>query len=600
MASDSRSIPDRLEIDERYKWDLSSIYGEVEDWETAWRSVSESVETLESFSGKLGDEASSLLGCLKEIDRVGVELGKVFVYATMKSHEDASDGEAKAMADRAMALHVRVSTAMAYVVPEILGIEESRLASFFGDLPELEMYRYHIEQIIRKKAHVLSAREEELLSGMGEIANAPELIFSMLTNGDMKFPSIRDERGEPVELSEERYYRLIRSKDRPVRERAFKGIHDTYESFRNTLAASFGSAIKESVFDARVHRYGSSREAALDGGDIPLSVYDNLVKAVRERLPLLHDYVSLRKRSLEVDELHMYDLYVPIVEEPEEDISWESAKKTVLAGLSPLGDGYLNVLREGLDGRWIDVYESQGKRKGAYSWGSYGTNPFVLLNYNGTLRDVFTLAHEMGHSLHSWHSHKFQPPVYGDYTIFVAEVASTTNEVLLMEHMLENRPKDRPFLLNYYLEQVRTTVFRQTMFAEFELKVHGMAEEGIPLTPEILSSIWGDLNRDYYGPDIVVDKEIEVEWARIPHFYSPFYVYQYATGYSAATALAEGILIGGESARDRYIDFLKGGSSRSSIDLLRGAGVDMTSPEPVRSALRLFGEKIEELRKISG
>ncbi|EFC91602.1 oligoendopeptidase F [Dethiosulfovibrio peptidovorans DSM 11002] len=600
MASDSRSIPVRSEIDESYKWDLSSIYGGIEEWENAWREVFESVDTLESFSGKLGDGASCLLGCLKEIDRVSLELGRVFVYATMKSHEDASDGEAKAMADRAMALNVRVSTALAYVLPEILGIEESRLASFFDDLPELEMYRYHIEQIIRKKAHVLSAREEELLSGMGEIANAPELIFSMLTNGDMKFPSIRDERGEAVELSEERYYRLIRSKDRPVRERAFKGIHDTYESFRNTLAASFGSAVKESVFDARVHRYGSSREAALDGGDIPLSVYDNLIKAVREGLPLLHDYVSLRKSSLGLDELHMYDLYVPIVEEPEEDISWEDAKKTVLAGLSPLGDGYLDVLKEGFDGRWVDVYESQGKRKGAYSWGSYGTNPFVLLNYNGTLRDVFTLAHEMGHALHSWHSHKFQPPVYGDYTIFVAEVASTTNEVLLMEHMLENRPKDRPFLLNYYLEQVRTTVFRQTMFAEFELKVHGMAEEGTPLTPEILSSIWGDLNRDYYGPDIVVDKGIEVEWARIPHFYSPFYVYQYATGYSAATALAEGILTGGESARDRYIDFLKGGSSKSSIDLLRGAGVDMTSPDPVRSALRLFGEKIEELREITG
>ncbi|SMG19820.1 oligoendopeptidase F [Dethiosulfovibrio salsuginis] len=593
--SNKGALPKRDEIDQAYRWDLSTIYESEDCWQSAFDEVLEKGAQLQEFQGKLGKGASELLSCLSLVDDLGVELGKVFVYATMKSHQDVGDEDSKAMADRAMALSVQVSTAMSFIVPEILAIDEDKVWSFLEQEPLLEVYRFHLEDILRRKPHVLSAREEELLAGMGEVAQAPEHIFSMLTNGDMVFPRIKDDRGEEVELSEERYYRLIRSKDREVRKNAFEGIHRTYGSFKNTLAASYGASVKEDAFSARVHRYDSSLDAALDGNRIPVSVYENLLKTVEKGLPLLHRYMSLRKRALGLEELHMYDLYVPIFDEPEVDIPWEEAKSTVKAGLTPLGEKYLSVLSQGLEDRWIDVYENQGKRKGAYSWGSYGTNPFVLLNYNGTLRDVFTLAHEMGHSLHSWHSHKGQPPVYGDYSIFVAEVASTTNEVLLMEHLLKERENERPFLLNYYLEQVRTTVFRQAMFAQFELETHRAVESQEPLTPQSLSSLWGDLNRKYYGPEVVVDGDIEVEWARIPHFYSAFYVYQYATGYSAATVLADRILKEGDRAVQDYIGFLSGGSSMYPIDLLRAAGVDMEESASLHSMLRLFEEKLDEL-----
>ncbi len=591
-------IPKRSDLPEADKWDLSKIYATKSDWESAFDVVGSDVERLLGFRGKLGEGSAKLMDCLSLVDLIGVDLGKIFVYATMKSHEDVSDEGAKAMSDRAMALSVRASSAMSFVVPEILSLDEALLWSFLEERPELEIYRFYLEGIIRQKAHVLSAREEELLAGMGEVAQAPEHIFSMLTNGDMVFPVIEDESGQPAELSEERYYRFIRSRNRGVRKAAFEGIHRTYGSFRNTLAASYGASVKRDVFSARVHRYDDSLESALDENRIPRSVYDNLLSTIDRGLPLLHRYMALRKRSLGVDELHMYDLYVPVFDEPDVHISWSEAKQTVINGLAPLGEAYIDVLRRGMEGRWIDVYENQGKRKGAYSWGSYGTVPFVLLNYNGTLRDVFTLAHEMGHSLHSWYSHGAQPPIYGDYAIFVAEVASTTNEILLMEHLLKDRPQDRAFLLNDYLEQIRTTVFRQAMFARFELETHQMAENGVPLTPQSLCSMWADLNRKYYGPDLVIDPEIEFEWARIPHFYSPFYVYQYATGYSAATVLAESILNGGGKNRGCYLDFLSGGSSKYPIDLLRGAGVDMKDPSSLDPMLEVFRKKLDELEKL--
>ncbi len=595
MAGNDGALLKRDQIEESYRWDLSTIFHTAEDWEAAWKTLQASISDLEAYRGRLNVDGRTLFTCLEYLDTVEVLLGKVFVYATMTSHEDMRNQDAQAMADKAMALNVRVSEALSFLVPEILEIDEDRLWRFVKDEPRLETYRLYLERIVRQKPHVLSAREEGLLAGMGEIVQAPEHMFSMLTDGDMVFPSIDDEAGQTVELSEERYYRCIRSRNRTVRRDAFLGIHGTYEGFKNTLAASLSASVKGDAYLARVHSYGSSREAALEPREIPLSIYDNLLSTVEARLPVLHEYVALRKRALGLDELHMYDLYVPLVDDPDTDISWESAKSMVLRGLEPLGEEYGALLRRGMDERWIDVYESQGKRKGAYSWGSYGTNPFVLLNYNGTIRDVFTLAHELGHSLHSWHSHRAQPPVYGDYTIFVAEVASTTNEVLLLEHLLKESPEARPFLLNYCLEQVRTTVFRQTMFARFELEIHRMVEEGTPLTPEGLCSLWSQLNREYYGPEITIDQEIGIEWARIPHFYSAFYVYQYATGYSAATALAEGILKEGAPARARYLDFLAGGSSCSPIELLRRAGVDMARKEPVEATLDLFKEKLDEL-----
>lgn len=587
-------VPKREEVELIYQWDLSTIYDSEDSWQAAFDGVSKRASLFQGLQGKLKD-AGELFKCLSLSDELGVELGKVFVYATMKSHQDVSDERSKAMADRAMALNVQVSTAMSFIAPEILEMDEETVWSLLEKEPRLELYRFYLEGILRLKPHVLNAREEELLAGMGEVAQAPEQIFSMLTNGDMVFPSIKDENGQETELSEERYYRLIRSKNREVRKNAFEGIHKTYGSFKNTLAASYSASVKEDAFSSRIRNYGSSVDAALDANRIPSSVYETLVSTVEKGLPLLHRYMDLRKRALGVEELHMYDLYVPVFDEPEVNIPWEEAKSSVKAGLAPLGEEYVSLLSQGMEGRWIDVYENQGKRKGAYSWGSYGTNPFVLLNYNGTLRDVFTLAHEMGHSLHSWYSHKNQPPVYGDYSIFVAEVASTTNEVLLMEHLLKERMDERPFLLNYYLEQVRTTVFRQTMFAQFELETHRMVESQEPLTPQSLSSLWGDLNRKYYGPQVVIDKDIEVEWARIPHFYSAFYVYQYATGYSAATVLANGILQGGDKSVQDYIGFLSGGSSMYPIELLRRAGVDMEKSESLDTMLRLFGEKLDEL-----
>lgn len=589
------TIPNRKDVSVEHLWDLSTIYDSDESWQSAFEGVSDRIPSLESFKGRLSKGADELLKCLSLLDDVGVELGKVFVYATMKGHQDVSDEASKSMADRAMALSVSVSTSVSFVVPEILAMDEELLWSFFDVKPELGLYRFYVDGILRRKPHVLSAREEEILAGMGEVAHAPENIFSMLTNGDMTFPNIKDETGSFVELSEERYYRLIRSKDRDVRKSAFEGIHRTYASFKNTLAASYSASVKEDVFSSKIRRYSSSLEAALDENRIPMAVYHNLLDTVKKGLPLLHRYMALRKRALKVDDLHMYDLYVPVFDEPDVDISWDEAKSTVKAGLAPLGESYVSLLSKGMEERWIDVYENQGKRKGAYSWGSYGTNPFVLLNYNGTLRDVFTLAHEMGHSLHSWYSHSNQPPVYGDYSIFVAEVASTTNEVLLMEHLLKERSAERPFLLNYYLEQVRTTVFRQAMFAQFELETHRMVESQEPLTPQSLSSLWGDLNREYYGPEVVVDRDIEVEWGRIPHFYSAFYVYQYATGYSAATVLADRILNDGDKAVQDYIGFLSGGSSRYPIDLLRSAGADMESSSSLDSMLRIFEEKLDEL-----
>lgn len=592
------SIPKRSEVKESDKWDLSRIYKTPSDWERAFETVRTHGGKIGDFKGKLGSGAGALLDCLSLTDLINVDLGKLVVYSYMKRDENVNDEEAKAMADRAMSLSVEVSSAMSYVEPEILSLDEELLWSYLKEKPELELYRFYLEGIIRKKAHILPAREEEILAGMGEVAQAPEQIFTMLTNGDMVFPTIRDESGCETELSEERYYRFMRSKDRRVRKEAFLGIHGTYGSYSNTMGASYGASVKKDVFEARVRHYDDSLARALDVNRIPRSVYENLLAAVEKGLPLLHRYVSLKKRALGLDELRMYDLYVPIFDEPQGHISWSEAKDMVLEGLAPLGDAYLKVLKQGLEGRWVDIYENQGKKSGAYSWGSYGTDPYVLLNYDNALKDVFTLAHEMGHSLHSWYSHKNQPPIYGDYCIFVAEVASTTNEILLMEHLLECRPGDRAFLLNDYLEQIRTTVFRQTLFAEFELKTHGMAEAGEALTPRALTALWGDLNRKYYGPDLVVDKEGEHEWSRIPHFYSPFYVYQYATGYSAATVLAESILRDGEKARKPYLDFLSGGGSKYPVELLRGAGVDMEDPGSLDPMLKAFSDKLDELERL--
>lgn len=592
------SIPKRSEIKESDKWDLSRIYKTPLEWERAFESIKSMGEGVLGFKGKLSSGPGVFLECLKLMDDLNVEIGKLAVYAYMKRDEDVSDENAKAASDRAMSLSVEMSSKLSFFEPEVLSMDESLLWSYLKGNPDLELYGFYLESIIRQKAHILPEREEKLLASMGEISEAPEEIFTMLTNGDMVFPKIKDESGEEAELSEERYYRFLRSENRQVRKDAFAGIHGSYRNLSNTIGASYSSCVKKDVFYARARNYGDSLERALEPNRIPRSVYENLLSSVEKGLPLLHRYVALKRKALKLPDIHMYDLYVPLAEEPKGPVPFEEAKKIVLEGLAPMGEDYLKVLRQGLEGRWVDVYENQGKKKGAYSWGSYGTDPYVLLNYDGALKDVFTLAHEMGHSLHSWHSHKNQPPIYGDYCIFVAEVASTTNEILLMEHLLKTRPKDRAFLLSDYLEQIRQTVFRQTLFAEFELKTHRAVEAGEALTPGGMAKLWKELNEKYYGPEIVVDEHGDYEWARIPHFYSAFYVYQYATGYSAATVLADLILNGGEKAKKAYMEFLSGGSSKYPVDLLRGAGVDMEDPQSLKPMLKAFSDKLGELEAL--
>lgn len=585
-------IPLRSEIPRELTWDLEAIFSSVDEWEEAFRSLEGEIEDLLSYRGRLFDSPASLLAFLSLEDRTSEKLGKIYAYAVMKSHEDTGNADGQARADRAGTLLASYGAALSFYRPETLAAGRERVNAIIQGSPDLEIYRHHFDDLLRTEKHILSAGEEELLARASDPAQTPENAFSLLTNADMKFPVVTDEKGRETELTEERYYLLSRSRDRRVRKDAFDGLFSTYEKFRNTLAALYSGGVKTSLFFARARKYGGVLEASLHGDNIPPEVYSIVVDAVNKNLDALHGYMALRKKALGLDELHMYDLNAPLADEPDDPIPYEEGVRMVTEGMAPLGPVYGRALQEGFSSRWVDVHENQGKRKGAYSWGSYGTHPYVLLNYNGTLRDVFTIAHEMGHSLHTWFSHRAQPKVYADYTIFLAEVASTTNEALLLEHLLERAPAgEKIYLLNHYLDQVRTTVFRQVMFAEFERDVHAAAGEGRPLTAEILSGMWRELNVKYHGPDMTMDEGIFVEWARIPHFYSPFYVYKYAAGFAAAAALSSNILRGGEEGRERYIRFLSRGSSAYSLDILRDAGVDMTSPAPLEEVIRSFREK---------
>ncbi len=589
-------LPARDEIDSLYKWKLENIYLSVKEWEQDYHRVERGLEEFNNYRGNLGSSMEIMADCLALEEDLGISMGKVLAFANMKSHEDTSVTEFQALADRAMSLMVRYSTATSFIVPEINCFSEEIINGYMKS-EELSEYRFFFENILRMKEHVLSTAEEEIMARTGEMAHAPENIFSMLTNADMKFPIVRDEKGNKVELTEERYFSLIKSTDRKVRKGAFRALHRTYRKYENSIAAMYSSSVKTDIFNSRTRKYSSSLGSALDNNNIPVDVYSNVIDTVNANLEPLHDYVNLRKKGLGVSTLHMYDLYVPIVEEINMDIPYKKAVEMVLEGVAPLGGGYLELMKKGFNEGWVDIYENRGKRKGAYSWGSYGTHPYVLLNYNYTLRDVFTVAHEMGHSLHSWFSHSSQPYIYGDYTIFLAEVASTTNEALLIEHLLSrsNDVEQKKYLLNYYLEQIRTTVYRQTLFAEFEKRTHELAENGQALTKDLMCGLWHELNEKYYGPGIVVDEDVDIEWARIPHFYSAFYVYQYVTGYAAATAFSRKILSGEPGVRKGYLEFLKKGSSDYSINILKKAGVDMSVPDPLEQTIAVFREKLAEL-----
>lgn len=569
-------------------------------WEDEYKQVQQHIEAIGHYKGKLAQSPAILADCMKTYEKLGLAMERVYVYARMRRDEDNTNTKYQGMTDRAGSLNVSVSSATSFLVPEILAMPEEKLESYIAD-PALASHTFYLKEIKRQKAHVLSELEEQIIAQAGELAQAPQTIFGMINNADMAFPTIKDEHGNDVQITHGRYIQLMESQDRRVRQEAFKAVYDTYGKQKNTIAATLNASVKKDAFYARIRKYPSALAAALDDDNIPTDVYTNLIQAVRDNLPAMHRYVSLRKKLLGVDELHMYDLYVPMVGEVKMDIPYAEAIRLVKEGLKPLGSEYGHVLDEAFTSGWVDVYENEGKTSGAYSWGAYGTHPYVLMNYHNNVNNLFTLAHEMGHAMHSYYSDKTQPYLDAQYKIFVAEVASTLNESLLMDYMLKNTkdPRQKMYLLNHYLEQFRGTVYRQTMFAEFEKLTHEKVEAGEPLTAETLCSMYYDLNKDYYGPDMVIDEDIKMEWARIPHFYNEFYVYQYATGFSAATALSQQILSEGEPAVKRYLNFLSSGGSDYPIELLRKAGVDMASPEPVVEGLKVFARLLDEMEKLA-
>ncbi|MDY5498402.1 MAG: oligoendopeptidase F [Anaerobutyricum sp.] len=590
-------VKKRKDCDPAYQWHIKDLYASDELWEQDYEILLKEAQELASYEGRFKEGPEIFLSYMKKKEEVMKKFEAVYVYANQRYHEDTGNSFYQGLSGKAQALSVKINSAVVFEEPELVAIGKETIDKWMEESEEMELYRRYFYELFRQQEHVLSKEEEGILADVQDMSADVSNIFSMFNNADVRFPSVKGRDGEEIPVSHGRYTLLLENGDVEIRKQAFSSMYSQYGQYKNTLAALYNANLKNYAFFARRRHYDSALEMALDGGEIPTSVYTNLIDMVHENMDLMHRYVRLRKKALGVDELHMYDLYVPLAEDFEMKIPFEEAKKIVKKGLEPLGEEYGKVLSEGMDGGWIDVYENEGKRSGAYSWGAYGTHPFVLMNYQDNLNNVFTLAHEMGHSMHSYYSDKNQPYLYAGYEIFVAEVASTCNEALLMEYLLNHSEdkKEKMYLVNYFLEQFKGTLYRQTMFAEFEKITHEMAWNKEPLTAEVLCDIYYKLNQEYFGEDMVIDREIGLEWARIPHFYTPFYVYQYATGYAAAIAISRKILSGDEKAREGYFRFLSGGSSMNPIDLLRLCGVDMTTGEPVRDALKLFGELLDEM-----
>ena len=591
-----KTLKKRVEIPAKDKWKLEDMFASEAQWEEECGKVRKLSDELTAFAGKLSESADALLSYWKKHDEMLYYMSRVYCYANQRYDEDTAVSKNQANLTKAESVWVAASSAESFAAPEILAIAEETLDAFYCEKPELAQYKRTMDEIRRSKDHILSAAEERIMAEAGEVSTVPANIFSMFNNADIKFPSLTDVEGNRIQITHGNFISLMNDKDRSLRKQAFRGVYDTYAKFGNTVAAMFLGNLKQESFQARMRGYSSVRAMHLDNGNIPESVYDNLIETVHKHLPALHRYMSIRKKILGVEHLHMYDLYVPLVEEIEEKYSFEEAKEIVAQALEPMGEEYVSVLREGYDNGWIDVYENENKRSGAYSTGVYGTHPYVLLNHQNDMDSMFTLAHEMGHAIHTYYSNKNQPITYAEYLIFVAEVASTCNEALLNHYLLEHEKdeKKRRFIVNHYLENFRTTLFRQAMFAEFEMIVHGKLAEGEALTMESLNKIYHDLNVLYYGPDMVVDEQIDYEWMRIPHFYTAFYVYQYSTGFSAAVAFSKKILEEGKPAVERYVkNFLSGGCSKDPIDLLADAGVDMRTPQPIDEALSVFEEYLD-------
>ncbi len=594
----SQRYQETKDVPEQYRWALQDIYISEDLWEKDFQSISEYLEKIKNYRGRVIESADNLYQTLELQNEASVLLAKIAAYAMLKRDQDTTNQHNQGLSDRATALAVRVEGELSFIIPEILNLDTQKTRAFFQENKSLEIYRHFLENLQRQKEHFRSPEEEEILALSGEVLQAPDTIFSLLTNADMQFPEIEED-GEKIRLTQGNFIEFMHNPDRKLRREAHNHLYKTYAAYSNTIGATYSSSIKGDLFQARVRRYRSALESALGPDNLPVSFYDNLLESVHRHLPALHRYTELKKKALNLDEMHPYDLYMPLTSGSKWKPQIEVAEQTVVKGLAVLGQEYTALLEQGFRDRWIDVYETRGKRSGAYSMGVYSAHPFVLLNYQPSLENVFTLAHEMGHALHSHYSNKSQPYVYTHYPILLAEVASTVNEALLFNHLLNQaEPAERAALLEKNLEQFRTTVFRQVLFAEFEKKVHELAEAGQPLTPAKFSEVYGGLLEDYYGPQLVMDDYIRSEWSRIPHFYSAFYVYKYATGFSAAAAISEMILNEGKPAVDRYIDFLKSGSSDYPLDILNITGVNLADGSAVNKALDLFEQRLKEFETL--
>ena len=590
-------LPKRSEVDVELTWKIEDIFASESEWEKALSEAKSLADELAGYAGKVAESAETLYKVLETYEKCCLKVHLVYGYAFKMRDVDTTSTYAQTLYSKVMSADVEISEKIAFMEPEIIAVDEETMNKFYTEKPELNKYKIFITEVRRGKEHSLSPELEKLLAGANELADLPYEVFATLGNADLKFPEITNEKGEKIQITNGRFVPLEESKDRRVRKEVFEKYYETYGNFKNTSASLYAGQIKQLMFYARARKYSSTLEAAVDGNNVSPEVYKNLVEAVNDNLDKMHRYVRLRKKLLELDELHMYDIYVPIVKDYDAKYTIEEAKELVLKAVEPLGTNYVNLIRKAFAERWIDVVENEGKRNGAYSSGVYGVHPYVLLNFNGTLDNVFTLAHEMGHAMHSYFSNEAQNYLDSRYKIFVAEVASTTNEVLLMEYMLKNAKdsKERAYLLNHYMDSFKGTVFRQTMFAEFEKTSNEMAERGEPLTHENLTELYLNLNKKYYGEAMISDDLIGYEWMRIPHFYYNFYVYQYATGFSAAVAIANRVLKEGETAVSDYMKFLSSGCTKDPVSLLRIAGVDMATKEPINSALQVFERVIGEM-----
>lgn len=597
----TKELKTRDQIDSKYKWNIEAMIPDESVISGKLETIKKEAEAYgEDFAGRLTESADTLLAAFQKRDDIWRRLEKIYVYARMRRDENNAETKYQAMADQCNSVIAAVSASMAFFTPELLSASEETILAYIDAALGLEIYRFAICDTMRQKAHILTQAEENILAQMSEITGATNDIFTMLNNADIKFGTIIDEDGDETEVTHGNFIKFMESHDRDVRKNAYNAVYDAYKELINTIASAYNYNTKTDVVSARIRKYESARAAALSGDNIPAEVYDNLVAEVHKNLPAMHRYVELRKKLLGVDKLYMYDMYVPLIKLPETSVSFEEGLDIMRDALQPLGEEYLTKMNKGIEEGWIDVYENKGKTSGAYSFGCYDSYPYILLNYTDTLKDVFTIIHEMGHSMHSRYTRDEQPYIYGSHSIFTAEVASTVNESLLMQHLLrtEDEKEMRKYLLNMHLEEFRTTLFRQTMFAEFEDITHKTIESGETLTAEWMCQQYEDLNAQYYGSAVEKDDVIRYEWARIPHFYNAFYVYKYATGYSAATAISKKILTEGKPAAQDYIRFLKTGESDYPIELLKIAGVDMSSPLPVQQAMETFNQLLDEFESL--